>query len=104
MNDLSPAIGGVSEPLWSLDALRSADPVLGVALLMMLAVVLADWLQRHARLPRACGHLLVGALASPLLLRLMDRTQLDGWKPLVDLAIGVLVFELGTRIRPRWLI
>jgi Kef-type K+ transport system membrane component KefB len=104
MNDLTPAIGGVSEPLWSLDALRTADPVLGVAVLMALAVVLADWLHRHARLPRPCGHLLVGALASPLLLRLMDRSALDGWKPLVDLAIAVLVFELGTRIRPRWLI
>ncbi|WP_442975466.1 cation:proton antiporter domain-containing protein, partial [Salmonella enterica] len=32
------------------------------------------------------------------------RTDLDPWKPLLDLAVGVLVFELGTRIRPRWLI
>ncbi len=89
--------------LWTLEGLRGADPVLGLALLTMLAVVLAEWLQR-VRLPRACGYMLVGALASPLVLRLIERTELDPWKPLIDLAIAVLVFELGTRIRPRWLI
>jgi Kef-type K+ transport system membrane component KefB len=46
----------------------------------------------------------VGALASPLVLSLLERSELDAWKPLIDLAIAVLVFELGTRIRPRWLI
>ena len=91
-------------PLWSLDSLRSADPVLGLALLMGVAVVLADILHRATRLPRSCGYMLVGALASPLLLRLIERTDLDPWKPLLDLAIAVLVFELGSRIRPRWLI
>ena len=91
-------------PLWTLEGLRGADPVLGLALLTVVAVVLADWLQRHARLPRACGHMLVGALASPLVLSLLERKELDSWKPLIDLAIAVLVFELGTRVRPRWLI
>lgn len=91
-------------PLWTLEGLRAADPVLGLALLMLAAVLLAELLHRHARLPRACGHMLAGALASPLLLRLIDRTDLDPWKPLIDLAIGALLFELGTRIRPRWLI
>ncbi len=90
--------------MWTLEGLRGADPVLGLALLLVLAVVLADWLHRHARLPRPCGYMLVGALASPLLLALLDRQELDAWKPLIDLAIGVLVFELGARIRPRWLI
>ena len=90
--------------MWTLEGLRGADPVLGLALLLVLAVVLADWLHRHARLPRPCGYMLVGALASPLLLSLLDRQELDAWKPLIDLAIGVLVFELGARIRPRWLI
>lgn len=99
---VASAIGAA--PLWTLEGLRGADPVLGLALLMVLAVVLADLLQRYARLPRPLGHLLVGALASPLVLRLLERSELDAWKPLIDLAIAVLVFELGTRIRPRWLL
>ena len=97
-----PNIAGT--PLWTLEVLRGADPVLGLALLITLAVVLAEALHRGVRLPRACGTMLVGALASPLVLRLLERSELDAWKPLIDLAIAVLVFELGTRIRPRWLL
>ncbi len=91
-------------PLWTLEGLRAADPVLGLAVLMLAAIVLAEALHRVWRLPRACGHMLMGAIASPLLLRLLDRADLDVWKPLIDLAIGALLFELGTRIRPRWLL
>jgi Kef-type K+ transport system membrane component KefB len=38
------------------------------------------------------------------MLRMLDGLDLDPWKPLIDLAIGALLFELGARIRPRWLI
>lgn len=93
-----------SAPLWTLDGLRAADPVLAIALLMLVALIVAEALHRAWRLPRICGHMLTGALASPLVLRLFDRFDLDPWKPLIDLAIGALLFELGTRIRPRWLI
>jgi Kef-type K+ transport system membrane component KefB len=89
---------------WTLDHLRGVDPVLGFAIVMVVAVVLGEILRRRFRLPRLCGHMLTGALASPLALRLLERTDLDPVKPLIDLAIGVLVFELGSRIRPRWLI
>ena len=43
-------------------------------------------------------------LASPLALGLLQPADLDGWKPIIDLAIAALVFELGSRLRPRWLI
>lgn len=88
---------------WSLDSLRSA-PVLGFALVMLAAVLVAESLHRLAHLPRASGHMLVGALASPIALGLFANTDLDPWKPLIDLAIGMLVFELGSRVRPRWLV
>lgn len=100
---LAPS-AAASAPLWTLEGLRAADPVLGLALLMLAAVVIAETLHRTWRLPRICGHMLTGALASPLMLQLLDRFELDPWKPLIDLAIGALVFELGTRIRLRWLI
>ena len=91
-------------PLWTLDDLRGADPVLGFAIVLLLAVVLGEALHRRLHLPRLLGHMVTGALASPLAFRLLERTELDPWKPLIDLAIGVLVFELGSRIRPRWLL
>jgi Kef-type K+ transport system membrane component KefB len=102
-NALAPATAA-SAPLWTLEGLRAADPVLGIALLMLTALVVAEALHRAWRLPRACGYMLTGAIASPLVLRLLDRLELDPWKPLIDLAIGALLFELGTRIRPRWLL
>ncbi len=90
--------------LLTLEGLRAADPLLGLALLVLLAVVFAEGLYRAWALPRACGHMLMGALAGPLMLHLIERSELDVWKPLVDLAIGVLLFELGSRIQPRWLL
>jgi Kef-type K+ transport system membrane component KefB len=78
--------------------------LLGLAIVMLVGVIAADVLYRTARLPRVTGLMLVGALASPLALHYVEGSGLDAWKPLLDLAIGVLVFELGSRIRPRWLI
>ena len=89
---------------WSLDGLQSADPVLGFAIVLLVAVVFGEALHRRLHLPRMVGHMVTGALASPLAFRLLERADLDPWKPLIDLAIGVLVFELGSRIRPRWLL
>ena len=83
-------------PLWTLEGLRNADPLLGLALVMLLGVLVADALHRLTRLPRVMGMMLVGALASPFALRLIESAELDPWKPLLDLAIGVLVFELGS--------
>jgi Kef-type K+ transport system membrane component KefB len=95
---------GTAPSLFSLDGLRAADPLLGLGLLIIAALLVAEALHRSWRVPRACGHMLVGALAGPMLLRLLEPAELVPWKPLIDLAIGALLFELGSRIRPRWLL
>jgi Kef-type K+ transport system membrane component KefB len=84
--------------------LHQLDPVLGLAAVMLIAVVVASILHRLLKLPRLAGYMLVGALASPLGLGLLRPDDLNGWKPIIDLAIAALVFELGSRLRPRWLI
>lgn len=84
--------------------LRGADPVLGLALVVLVALIVANALNRELRLPRLFGYLLIGAVASPAALDLLNRADLDPWKPLIDLGVAALVFELGTRLRPRWLI
>ena len=84
--------------------LHQLDPVLGLAAVMLIAVVAASTLHRLLKLPRLAGYMLVGALASPLGLGLLRPDDLNGWKPIIDLAIAALVFELGSRLRPRWLI
>lgn len=89
--------------LWTLERWRHADPVMGLALLMLVALFAGEAVHRLTRLPRAIGPMLVGALASPAALRLVDLDDIEPWKPLLDLAVGVLLFELGTRLQPRWL-
>jgi Kef-type K+ transport system membrane component KefB len=84
--------------------LHQLDPVLGLAAVMLIAVVAASILHRLLKLPRLAGYMLVGALASPLILGLLRPDDLDTWKPIIDLAIAALVFELGSRLRPRWLL
>jgi len=90
--------------LWTLEGWRNADPVMGLALLMLIALFAGEAVYRLTRLPRAIGPMLVGALASPAALRLVDVQDLNPWKPLLDLAVGMLLFELGTRLQPRWLV
>jgi Kef-type K+ transport system membrane component KefB len=98
-------VGPVLAPaLWTLDRWRHADPAMGLALLMLLALFAGEAVHRLTRLPRAIGPMLVGALASPAALRLVDLDDIEPWKPLLDLAVGVLLFELGTRLQPRWLV
>lgn len=103
LDNFTVPVSSHGSPLWTLEGLRGADPVLGFALVMLIAVMVAELLHRKLRLPRMFGHMITGALASPMALRLLERTDLDPWKPIIDLAIGILVFELGSRIRPRWL-
>lgn len=91
-------------PSFTWPDLHQLDPVLGLAAVMLLAVVAASALHRLLRLPRLAGYMLVGALASPLALGLLQPADLHAWKPIIDLAIAALVFELGSRLRPRWLI
>lgn len=98
------AVPSIGPALWTLDGWRHADPVMGVALLMLLALFAGEAVHRLTRLPRAIGPMLVGALASPAALRLVDMQDLEPWKPLLDLAVGMLLFELGTRLQPRWLV
>lgn len=93
-----------SSTLWTLEGWRDADPVMGLALLMLVALFAGEAVHRLTRLSRAIGPMLVGALASPAALRLVDIEDLDPWKPLLDLAVGMLLFELGTRLQPRWLL
>jgi hypothetical protein len=64
-NWLAPSEGSAA-PLWTLDGLRGADPVLGFALVMLVAVALAELLHRRLNLPRMVGHMITGALTLAL--------------------------------------
>ena len=59
--------------------------------------------QRLAGLPRITGYVVIGILAGPEVLGLL-RTPLSGEaRALIDLALGLVVFELGHRLDVEWL-
>ncbi|HEX2650363.1 MAG TPA: cation:proton antiporter [Burkholderiales bacterium] len=59
--------------------------------------------QRLAGLPRITGYVVVGILAGPEVLGLL-RTPLSGEaRAFIDLALGLVVFELGHRLDVEWL-
>ena len=60
MNDGTPGILPQAFTLDWLPELNQIDPVLGLAAVMLIAVVAASALHRLLRLPRLAGYMLVG--------------------------------------------
>ncbi|HYX65104.1 MAG TPA: sodium:proton exchanger, partial [Burkholderiales bacterium] len=71
---------------------------------LLLAGLLAGELaRRYARLPRVTGYVVVGALLGPEASGLLNRDMLFDLRLLTDLAIGIVVVELGFRVSLEWL-
>lgn len=71
--------------------------------LLLLGLVAGEALRRYARVPRITGYVLVGAALGPAGSGLLTRDALFDLRLLVDLAIGLAVFELGSRLDLGWL-
>jgi Kef-type K+ transport system membrane component KefB len=83
------------------------DPLLAPALALVGATLVGEALARAVGVPRALGYGLVGLALSALGLVPGDVWGAAGsgglWRLAVDLALGLLLFELGSRVRLRWL-
>ncbi|MDT3678336.1 MAG: cation:proton antiporter [Burkholderiaceae bacterium] len=80
----------------------SADAVLWVSLTLVIAALLGEFVYRWLRLPRVVGYAAVGTIVSVLDLGLGPGLK-PGLRSIVDLALALLLFELGSRINLRWL-
>jgi Kef-type K+ transport system membrane component KefB len=85
-------------------------PLLWLALTLVVAAVVGELSVRRLSLPRITGYVLTGLLAGALGGGALVRDELvgpqgaTGWAALaVELALGVLLFELGNRVNLRWL-
>ena len=74
-----------------------------LALLLLAAAVGGELGQRWLKLPRIVGQVGVGVVLGPQLLGFVGRAMLTELEPLIRLAIGALLFELGGRIDFLWL-
>lgn len=85
-------------PTWPLQFQAPAG--LGVALL--LAGLGGELVARLARVPRVTGYSLVGMAVGPALLGWFGPRDVAGLRIAVDLALALLLFELGVRLDVRW--
>jgi Kef-type K+ transport system membrane component KefB len=71
--------------------------------LVIVGLAAGEALRRYAALPRITGYVLAGAALGPQALGLISDNMLFDLRPLVDLSIGLIVFELGFRLDLKWL-
>lgn len=74
-----------------------------VAMLLIAAIGFAELGQRALRLPRLTGYALAGMLLGPGVLGWAPLSISGELRPLMVLGLGILLFELGSRIDLRWL-
>jgi Kef-type K+ transport system membrane component KefB len=81
----------------------AGNPVLLFGLLLLAGFAGGELAHRLARLPRITGYILVGMVLGMAGLGVIDR---NGWLELrifVDIALGLILFELGRRLDFNWL-
>ena len=86
-------------PIWPL----SAAPLLWLAVALIAAVLVGELFARTAWLPRMTGYVLTGLAVGPGMLAVVGGSPLADWRVVIELALGILLFELGTRVNLRWL-
>jgi Kef-type K+ transport system membrane component KefB len=70
---------------------------------LLLAALLAGEAAWRLRLPRVLGWILAGIALGPSGLGILDLAALGGLDGLLEIAVGLILFELGQRLDVRWL-
>ncbi|MGD9942394.1 MAG: cation:proton antiporter [Burkholderiaceae bacterium] len=82
----------------------ATDGVLWISLTLVVAGLIGELVFRWLRLPRIVGYVAVGTLVSAMGLGISAAAALrPGLRLIVELALALLLFELGARINLRWL-
>ena len=71
--------------------------------LLALGLLAGEAVRRYAALPRITGYVIAGVLLGPEVSGLLDSNALFDLRLIVDLSIGLVVFELGFRLNFDWL-
>ncbi len=77
--------------------------LLWFAVVLIAAAAAGEAAGRWLRLPRLLGYLAAGIVAGPQLTGLLNLGTLGELRLLLDLAIGLILFELGQRVDLNWL-
>jgi Kef-type K+ transport system membrane component KefB len=79
------------------------DGVVITALVLVAGALLGGWVERGLGWPRVMGYSAVGMAVAWAGWGVADGRLPVSWRLIVDLALAVLLFELGTRVHLRWL-
>lgn len=85
-------------PAWPLQG----NELMQLAVALLLAAVCGEAVARVLRFPRVTGYSLAGLLMGPTLLGWFGPADLDHVRIAIDLALALLLFELGVRLDIRW--
>jgi len=80
-----------------------ANPVLLFGLLLLAGLVVGELVRRVLRLPRIVGYVLIGLVLGSSGLDLLDRGMVKEAWIFVDIALGLILFDLGRRLDFGWL-
>lgn len=81
----------------------AATPLAWIAVLLLAAIVAGECVRRFLRSSRVIGYLAVGALLGPAVGGVIDAGTVGQLRIFVDIAVGMLLFELGQRVDLGWL-
>lgn len=85
------------------DLTSSAARLPWYALLLLLATLAGEAVQRWLRLPRLLGWIGTGMLLGPHAGGALDAGDLERLRPVLEAAAGIVLFQLGQRVDPAWL-
>lgn len=85
------------------DFARGFERLPWYALLVLCAALAGEAVQRWLRLPRMLGWIAAGVLLGPHVGAALTTEELAALRPLLEVAAGVVLFQLGQRVDPSWL-
>ena len=86
-------------PSWPLEI----PQLLWLGVVLLTATLLGEVLDRLLRLPRIIGYVIAGAVLGPQATGLLSAAEVEGLRPFFEVAMGIVLFELGSRVDPGWL-
>ncbi|WP_322058798.1 cation:proton antiporter [Paraburkholderia sp. J63] len=86
-------------PAWPLQP----DGIFWAGLALLAAGLVGELCYRAWRLPRISGYAIIGLIAGSAGFGVIGIDTADAARPLLDVALGLLLFELGSRLDLRWI-
>ncbi|PLZ02013.1 sodium:proton exchanger [Burkholderia sp. WAC0059] len=86
-------------PAWPFDL----DGIFWAGLALLVAGLCGELCYRRWRLPRVSGYAVIGLIAGSAGFGVIDTETSSAARPLLDVALGLLLFELGSRLDLRWI-